>query len=56
VNKEKLDQDNIVALFNAYKLEINQLLPNYMNISQIEIQSEEFVKTPKRSIKRFMYS
>jgi long-chain acyl-CoA synthetase len=56
MNKEKLGQDDIVALFNTYKLEINQQLPNYMNISQVEIRAEEFIKTPKRSIKRFMYS
>ena len=34
---------------------INKQLPNYSQISGIEIVKEEFEKTPKRSIKRFMY-
>lgn len=37
------------------KTKINKLLPNYSQIYQIELQKEEFAKTPKRSIKRFMY-
>jgi len=34
---------------------INKTLPNYSQIVGVEIQTEEFAKTPKRSIKRFMY-
>ena len=34
---------------------VNKQLPNYSQISGIEIVKEEFEKTPKRSIKRFMY-
>jgi long-chain acyl-CoA synthetase len=55
VQKEKVSQDDLIALFENYKREINQQLPVYMNISQVEIHSEEFAKTPKRSIKRFLY-
>lgn len=35
---------------------INKNTPNYMRISKIEIYPEEFEKTPKKSIKRFLYS
>ena len=34
---------------------LNQLLPAYEKISEIEIYSEEFEKTPKKSIKRYLY-
>lgn len=37
------------------KVKMNKLLPNYSQIYQIELMKEEFAKTPKRSIKRFMY-
>ncbi len=37
------------------KVKINKLLPQYSQIFQIELMKEEFEKTPKRSIKRFMY-
>ncbi|MBE9468591.1 MAG: AMP-binding protein [Bacteroidetes bacterium] len=35
---------------------LNQDLPNYMKISKFEIQKKEFEKTPKKSIKRFLYT
>lgn len=35
--------------------QLNSMLPHYCQISEIRIQQEEFEKTPKRSIKRFLY-
>ena len=35
---------------------LNELLPNYSKVSEIEIMEQEFEKTPKKSIKRFLYS
>ena len=35
--------------------ELNEMLPAYSKISAIRIQKEEFEKTPKKSIKRFLY-
>ena len=34
---------------------LNELIPAYEKISEIEIHEEEFEKTPKKSIKRYMY-
>ncbi|MBR1415507.1 MAG: AMP-binding protein [Prevotella sp.] len=34
---------------------LNQTLPAYEKISEIEIYQEEFAKTPKKSIKRYLY-
>ena len=34
---------------------LNAQLPAYEKISEIEIHEEEFVKTPKKSIKRYLY-
>lgn len=39
---------------NAIK-ELNRELPAYSQISGVKIMNEEFEKTPKRSIKRFLY-
>lgn len=44
---QKLMSDNISA--------VNKELPAYSQISGIEIREEEFEKTPKRSIRRFLY-
>lgn len=35
--------------------EINKLLPNYAQIRRIEFMPEDFERTPKRSIKRYLY-
>ena len=35
--------------------ELNRQLPAYCKISAIEIHAEEFAKTPKKSIKRYLY-
>ena len=35
--------------------EINKLLPNYAQIRKIEFMPEDFERTPKRSIKRYLY-
>ena len=37
------------------RTEINILLPAYSQIARVEIYREEFKKTPKRSIKRYLY-
>ena len=37
------------------RIELNQQLPNYSQISKVKIHFEEFEKTAKKSIKRFMY-
>ncbi len=37
------------------RLRLNKQLPNYSQIAAIELVEHEFEKTPKRSIKRFLY-
>ena len=34
---------------------LNEMIPAYEKITEIEIREEEFEKTPKRSIKRYLY-
>ena len=36
--------------------ELNNTLPAYCKIAEIKIHDEEFAKTPKKSIKRYMYN
>jgi long-chain acyl-CoA synthetase len=58
---EMLKRDNISDVqLNAYldktRKEINERLPEFMAVSKYRIHPEEFAKTPKRSIKRFLYT
>jgi long-chain acyl-CoA synthetase len=50
------NHDQIVDLITKKQKELNTQMPNYMSIAKIEIQHEEFVKTPKKSIKRYLYT
>ena len=34
---------------------LNEMIPAYEKIAEIEIREEEFEKTPKKSIKRYLY-
>ena len=57
------DKDELVS-FNEKELadimeqnrhDLNETLPVYSRISAIELHDEEFAKTPKKSIKRYLY-
>lgn len=41
---------------DAIRTEVNRYLPKYCQLAAIEQRSEEFEKTPKKSIRRFLYS
>jgi long-chain acyl-CoA synthetase len=50
-----ISKEDLVNILEQYRKEVNASIPAYMGISKFEIHEEEFVKTPKRSIKRFLY-
>lgn len=54
--KDGLTLETVMAEFEKNQKELNKQMPNYMAISKIELQNEEFVKTPKKSIKRYLYN
>jgi long-chain acyl-CoA synthetase len=56
VSSGNLTEDDLQDLLRQYLKEINASVPAFMNISKFEIHPEEFVKTPKRSIKRYLYT
>ena len=51
----RLTNDDIVAVMEQNRLELNAEMPAYSKLSTIKIQEEEFEKTPKKSIKRYLY-
>ena len=53
--KQGVKDEALIQLMEQNRLEVNKLLPAYEQITAIEIYHEEFEKTPKKSIKRFMY-
>jgi long-chain acyl-CoA synthetase len=55
MNAEKITPEQYQALFEKEIKEINTKLPNYSKIASFRLRTEEFEKTPKRSIRRFKY-
>ena len=51
----RLTQKDIENIMEQNRNQLNEQLPAYEKIAEIEIRREEFEKTPKRSIKRFLY-
>ena len=48
-------RDELVEIMEQNRIELNQLLPAYSRLAGIELHDEEFQKTPKKSIKRYLY-
>lgn len=55
VNADHILEADLPKIMEENLKQLNQLLPAYSQISKIKIYNEEFEKTPKRSIKRFLY-
>lgn len=49
-------QDKVPALLDKLKAKVNARLAAYERLAGFEAVEEEFAKTPKRSIKRYLYS
>ena len=53
---DNIDPNDIQEILEHYRKEVNAGLPKFMYVTRFEIHPEEFVKTPKRSIKRYLYN
>ena len=49
-------KEDIAGIMEQNRQTLNQMLPAYEKIAEVEIREEEFEKTPKKSIKRFLYT
>lgn len=56
MEKAGVTKEQLPDLFKAYIHDLNHRVPKYMIVNDFEIHPTEFEKTPKRSIKRFLYS
>lgn len=56
IKSENLTDKQVMAVLEEARKHVNEKLPDYMAVSKFRIRPEEFTKTPKRSIKRFLYT
>ncbi len=50
-----LSNDEIKGVMEQNRLQLNQVVPAYSKVASFEVVEEEFEKTPKKSIKRYLY-
>ena len=56
LKRDNISDDQFSGILDETKKEVNNRLPDFMAVSKFRIHPEEFAKTPKRSIKRFLYT
>lgn len=56
VDKNNIDEARLIEIMEENRKTANLVLAKYMQISKIKIHPVEFEKTPKQSIKRFLYT
>ena len=52
---QKMTLEDIERIMKANLEKLNNIIPSYSKVSNIEVQDKPFEKTPKKSIKRFLY-
>ena len=53
--KDGMNQEAFVKYIEGTLGDLNRELPNYAKLKKIEVMSEDFERTPKKSIKRYLY-
>ena len=53
--RDGMKQEAFVKYLESTLPELNKELPNYAKLKKIEVMSEDFERTPKKSIKRYLY-
>ena len=51
-----LGTNELAGVMEQNRQELNTMIPAYSKVSEIRIHEDEFEKTPKKSIKRFLYT
>ena len=54
-SKDGMNQKEFIKYMEDTLPELNKELPNYAKLKKIEVMSEDFERTPKKSIKRYLY-
>jgi long-chain acyl-CoA synthetase len=56
MKRDNISEEQLAVILDKTRKEVNDRLPEFMAVSKFRIHPEEFAKTPKRSIKRFLYT
>ncbi len=56
LSTDELEESQLDKIMEENRIQVNTMVAPYEKITAIKIHREEFEKTPKRSIKRYLYS
>ena len=56
MKSNNISDDQLISVLDQTRKEVNERLPDFMKVSKFRTHPEEFEKTPKRSIKRYLYT
>ncbi len=55
LERVKLQREQLAYIFESSRAAVNEMLPKFVQITAFEVHEEEFQKSPKKNIKRFLY-
>jgi long-chain acyl-CoA synthetase len=56
IKKDNVSEEQLLAILEETRKTVNERVPDFMAVNKFRLHNEEFAKTPKRSIKRFLYT
>jgi long-chain acyl-CoA synthetase len=56
IKKDNVSEEKLLAILEETRKAVNERVPDFMAVNKFRLHNEEFAKTPKRSIKRFLYT
>ena len=56
MDRDKVHNEQLPALMEQVRTDLNRIVAPYERIDRIQQIANEFEKTPKRSIKRYLYN
>ena len=56
MKRDNISEEQLLAILEEIRKNVNERLPEFMAVSKFRIHADEFAKTPKRSIRRFLYT
>lgn len=56
LRKDNIPEEKFAEMLDGIRKTVNDKIPEFMAVTKFRIHPEEFAKTPKRSIKRFLYT
>ena len=56
IEKDQVSDEELKEIFEEHRKHLNEHAPAFMNVIEFKRHDQEFEKTPKRSIKRFLYT